>query len=140
MLGPGTHASTFGGTPLACAVALKVLEVIERERLDEQARKLGEWFKRELERLAATYPQVVKRGRGLGFILGLELVEKEKIPAFAKSDKSAALQFVNRLHEIGVLTIPAGTQIVRLLPPLNLKPQEAGEGISKIEEVIKSLA
>jgi acetylornithine aminotransferase/acetylornithine/N-succinyldiaminopimelate aminotransferase len=140
LLGPGTHASTFGGTPLACAVALKVLEVIERERLDEQARKLGKWFKDELERLATKYPQVVKRGRGLGFILGLELVEKEKIPAFAKSDKSAALQFVNRLHEIGVLTIPAGTQIVRLLPPLNLKPQEAGEGISKIEEVIKSLA
>ena len=140
LLGPGTHASTFGGTPLACAVALKVLEVIERERLDEQARKLGKWFKEQFEHLAATYPQVVKRGRGLGFILGLELVEKEKIPAFAKSDKSAALQFVNRLHEIGVLTIPAGTQIVRLLPPLNLKPQEAGEGISKIEEVIKSLA
>ena len=140
LLGPGTHATTFGGTPLACAVALKVLEVIERERLDEQARKLGEWFKRELERLAAAYPQVVKRARGLGFILGLELVEKEKIPAFAASDKSAALQFVNRLHEIGVLTIPAGTQIVRLLPPLNLKPQEAGEGISKIEEVIKSVA
>ena len=140
LLGPGTHASTFGGTPLACAVALKVLEVIERERLDEQARKLGEWFKRELERLAAAYPQVVKRARGLGFILGLELVEKEKNPAFAASNKTAALQFVNRLHEIGVLTIPAGTQIVRLLPPLNLKPQEAGEGISKIEEVIKSLA
>jgi acetylornithine/N-succinyldiaminopimelate aminotransferase len=137
LLGPGTHASTFGGTPLACAVALKVLEVIERERLDEQARKLGKWFKEELERLATKYPQVVKRGRGLGFILGLELVEKEKIPAFAKSDKTAALQFVNRLHEIGVLTIPAGTQIVRLLPPLNLKPQEAGEGISKIEEVVK---
>ena len=137
LLGPGTHASTFGGTPLACAVALKVLEVIERERLDEQARKLGEWFKEELERLAKTYPQVVKRARGLGFMLGLELVEKEKIPAFAASDKTAALQFVNRLHEAGVLTIPAGTQIVRLLPPLNLKPQEAGEGISKIEEVVK---
>jgi acetylornithine aminotransferase/acetylornithine/N-succinyldiaminopimelate aminotransferase len=140
LLGPGTHATTFGGTPLACAVALKVLEVIEHERLDEQARKLGEWFKRELERLAATYPQVVKRGRGLGFILGLELVEKEKIPAFAASNKTAALQFVNRLHEIGVLTIPAGTQIVRLLPPLNLKPQEAGEGIAKIEELVKQLA
>src|ERR1035438_5186885 len=102
LLGPGTHATTFGGTPLACAVALKVLEVIERERLDEQARKLGEWFKEQLEQIATKYPQVVKRGRGLGFILGLELVEKEKIPAFAKSDKSAALQFVNRLHEIGV--------------------------------------
>ena len=138
--GAGHACFDVCGTPLACAVALKVLEVIERERLDEQARKLGEWFKRELERLAATYPQVVRRARGLGFILGLELVEKEKIPAFAASNKTAALQFVNRLHEIGVLTIPAGTQIVRLLPPLNLKPQEAGEGISKIEEVIKSVA
>jgi acetylornithine/N-succinyldiaminopimelate aminotransferase len=139
LLGPGTHATTFGGTPLACAVALKILEVIERERLDENARKLGDWMKSELERLAAACPQVVRRARGFGFMLGLELVEKEKIPAFASSDKTAAVQFVNRLHQAGVLTIPAGTQIVRLLPPLNLKPQEAGEGISKIEEVVRSL-
>ena len=140
LLGPGTHASTFGGTPLACAVALKVLEVIESERLDEHARKLGEWFRRELERLATNYPQVVRRARGLGFMLGLELVEKEKIPKLAASDKTAAIQFVNRLHQLGVMTIPAGTQIVRLLPPLNLKPQEAGEGIARIEDVVKSLA
>ena len=65
---------------------------------------------------------------------------KEKIPALASGDKPAAVQFVNRLHQAGVLTIPAGTQIVRLLPPLNLKPQEAGEGICKIEDVVKSLA
>ncbi len=140
LLGPGTHATTFGGTPLACAVALKVLEVIERERLDENARKLGEWFARELERLAKNYPQVVKRARGLGFMLGLELVEKEKIPKLAASDKPAAIQFVNRLHQLGVMTIPAGAQIVRLLPPLNLKPQEAGEGIARIEEAVKALA
>jgi len=140
LLGPGTHATTFGGTPLACAVALKVLEVIEGERLDENARKLGDWMKNELERLAANYPQVVRRARGFGFMLGLELVGKEKIPAFASGDQTAAVQFVNRLHQAGVLTIPAGTHIVRLLPPLNLKPQEAGEGISKIEEVVKSLA
>jgi acetylornithine aminotransferase/acetylornithine/N-succinyldiaminopimelate aminotransferase len=139
LLGPGTHATTFGGTPLACAVALKVLEVIERERLDEHARKLGEWLKRELERLVKTYPQVVKRARGLGFMLGIELAEKEKIPAFASSDKTAAVQFTNRMHQAGALVIPAGTQVIRLLPPLNLKPQEAGEGIVKIEEVIKSL-
>ena len=140
LLGPGTHATTFGGTPLACAVALKILEVIEMEKLDENARKLGEWMKSELERLAKNYPGVVKNARGLGFMLGLELVEKEKIPAFAASDKSAAIQFTNRMHAAGVLVIPAGTQVIRLLPPLNLKPQEAGEGISKIEEVVKSLA
>jgi len=137
LLGPGTHATTFGGTPLACAVALKILEVIETEKLDQNARKLGDWMKNELESLAKKYPGVVKNVRGFGFMLGIELAEK--IPAFAASDKSAALQFVNRLHETGVLTIPAGNQIVRLLPPLNLKPQEAGEGISKIEEVVKQL-
>ena len=138
LLGPGTHATTFGGTPLACAVALKIFEVIERERLDENARKLGDWLKKELERLVKNYPGVVKNARGLGFMLGLELAEK--IPAFAASDKSAAIQMTNRLQHAGVLVIPAGTQVIRLLPPLNLKPQEAGEGISRIEEVIKSIA
>ena len=138
LLGPGTHASTFGGTPLACAVALKILEVVEKEKLDENSRKLGARMQAELNRLAQKYPTVVKRSRGLGFMLGLELTEK--IPGFAGSDKPAAIQFVNRLHAAGVLTIPAGTQIVRLLPALNLKPQEAGEGIAKIEEVVKSIA
>lgn len=137
LLGPGTHATTFGGTPLACAVALKILEVVERERLGENVRKLGDWMKNELERLVAKYPQVIRRARGFGFMLGLELAEK--IPALAASDKPAAIQFVNRLHQAGVLTVPAGTQIVRLLPALNLKPQEAGEGISRIEDVVKSL-
>jgi acetylornithine/N-succinyldiaminopimelate aminotransferase len=140
LLGPGTHATTFGGTPLACAVALKILEVVQREKLDEQARKLGDRMKHELERLAGNYPAVVKNARGLGFMLGFELAEKEKIPAFASSDKTAAVQFTNRMHQAGVLVIPAGAQVIRLLPPLNLKPQEAAEGISKIEEVIKLLA
>jgi acetylornithine aminotransferase/acetylornithine/N-succinyldiaminopimelate aminotransferase len=137
LLGPGTHASTFGGTPLACAVALKIFEVVGREKLDEQARKLGVWIQAELDRLAKTYPTVIKRSRGLGFMLGIELAEK--IPGFAASEKSPAVQFVNRLHAAGVLTIPAGTQIIRLLPPLNLKPQEAGEGIARIEDVVKAL-
>mgnify|MGYP001602407805 FL=1 len=138
LLGAGTHGTTYGGTPLACAVSLKILDVIERERLDENARKLGAWMNSELDRIAKTHPQIVKTVRGLGFMLGLELAEK--IPAFAAGDKSAAIQFVNRLHAAGVLTIPAGTQIVRLLPALNLKPQEAAEGIAVIEQVVKSLA
>jgi acetylornithine aminotransferase/acetylornithine/N-succinyldiaminopimelate aminotransferase len=138
LLGPGTHATTFGGTPLACAVALRIFQVIEAEKLDQNARKLGDRMKAELERLVKTYPGVVKNARGLGFMLGMELAEK--IPAFAASDKPAAVQFVNRLHAAGVMTIPAGTHVIRLLPPLNLKPQEAAEGIAKIEELVKSLA
>ena len=137
LLGPGTHASTFGGTPLACAVALKVFEVIEREKLDENARKLGAWMQDQINQLAGKYPAVLKQGRGLGFMLGIELAEK--VPGFAGNDKPAAIQFVNRLHAAGVLTIPAGAQIVRLLPPLNLTAQEAAEGLAKIEEVAKTL-
>lgn len=138
LLGAGTHGTTYGGTPLACAVALKILEVIDREKLADRALTLGAWMKSEIERLARTYPAVVKSARGMGFLLGIELADD--IPAFAAIDKPPAIQFVNRLHTAGVLTIPAGTHIVRLLPPLNLQPQEAGEGISAIEEVVKSLA
>jgi len=137
LLGAGTHGTTYGGTPLACAVALRILQVLDSEHLADHARNLGAWLKSEIERLATTYPTVVKSARGMGFILGIELAEK--IPAFAASDKTPALQFTNRLHAAGVMTVPAGSSIIRLLPPLNLKAHEAGEGISKIEEVVKSL-
>ncbi len=140
LLGPGTHATTFGGTPLACAVALKVLDVIERERLADNARQLGEFLKAELQRLVDAYPQVLKTVRGLGFMVGLELQEKEKIPALAAGEKAASLQFVNRLHEAGLLTIPSGTQVVRLLPALNLTRPDAEEGIAILERTVRSLA
>ena len=140
LLSAGTHASTFGGTPLACAVALKVLEVVERERLADNARNLGTWLKDELQRLVNAYPQILTGVRALGFMIGFELVAKEKIRPFAAQDKAASLQFVNRLHEAGLLAIPSGTQVVRLLPPLNLTRQEAEEGIAIIESVLKKLA
>jgi acetylornithine aminotransferase/acetylornithine/N-succinyldiaminopimelate aminotransferase len=138
LLGAGTHGTTYGGTPLACAVALKVLEVIERERLADNARTTGEFLKSEINRLAKTYPSVVKGARGMGLILGIELAEN--IPTFAGSDKTPALQFVNRLHDAGVLTIPSGNQIARLLPALNLTRGDAVEGIAIIESVVKKLA
>ena len=139
LLGPGTHATTFGGTPLACAVALKILEVIERDRLVDNARELGAWIKGELHQLAITYPQVLKGVRGLGLMVGFELAPKEQIPAFVPGDKAASLQFANLLHQAGLLTIPSGTQVIRLLPALNLRQSEAEEGIAIIACVVKSL-
>jgi len=138
LLGPGTHASTFGGTPLGCVVALKVFEVIQRERLADNARSVGEFLKTELNRLAQRYPQIVKGVRGLGLMVGFELAAD--IPALANNNKPAAIQFVNRLHEAGVLTIPSGNQVIRLLPPLNLRRIEAEEGLKIIESVIAKLA
>jgi acetylornithine/succinyldiaminopimelate/putrescine aminotransferase len=73
-------------------------------------------------------------------MLGFELADKDSIPAFAGVDKTASIQFVNRLHDAGVLTIPSGAQIVRLLPALNLTFQQAEEGVSAIEKVVKLLA
>ena len=140
LLGAGTHASTFGGTPLGCAVALKILEIIERDRLADNARDTGAFLKSELERLARTYPQVLKNVRGVGLMIGLELAGKENISAFADNAQSASIQFVNRLHEAGLLTIPSGTQVIRLLPALNLLRKEAEEGIATVERVVQAIA
>lgn len=138
LLGPGTHASTYGGSPLGCAVALKVLEVVRRDRLDENARKLGNQMKERLQAIAQRYPSVLKEIRGFGFLIGIELAQN--IRAFAGSDKTHAVQFVNALHAAGVLTVPAGTHVARLLPALNLKQSEADEGLRLIEQVVSSLA
>lgn len=140
LLGAGTHGTTYGGTPLACAVALKVMEVIEREGLAEHARTLGEWLKGELKALAAEFPQTLLGVRGLGLMLGLEFAPKEATPALAASDKPAALQIVNRLHAAGLLTIPAGNQVVRLLPALNLSRPDAEEALLLLRRVVKDLA
>ena len=137
LLGAGSHGTTYGGGPLACAVALKVFEVIEREKLADNARLIGEFLKSELLRLAEEYPQVVKTTRGLGLMIGLELAPG--ISTFAGSDKAHAVQFVSRLHDAGMLTIPSGTHVVRLLPPLNLHRDEAEKGITIIESIVRSL-
>jgi acetylornithine/N-succinyldiaminopimelate aminotransferase len=138
LLGPGTHATTFGGTPLACAVALAIFQVIERDKLADSARQLETVIKAGLEKIAAKYPAVIKQIRGLGLMIGFELASD--IPAFAGNAKPASIQFVNKLHEAGLLTVPSGAQVIRLLPALNLSPAEAKEGLGIIESVIAKIA
>ena len=140
LLGAGTHGTTFGGTPLGCAVALKIFDIIERDGLADNARRTGEQLKAGLQHLVGQYPSVLRSVRGLGFMIGLELADKESIPAFRASDQTASIQFVNHLHEAGALTIPSGAQIIRLLPPLNLSRSQAEEGIALIESVARKLA
>jgi acetylornithine aminotransferase/acetylornithine/N-succinyldiaminopimelate aminotransferase len=138
VLSAGTHGTTYGGSPLACAVGLKVLEVIERENLADQARQTGEFLKLQLTALAAKYPRVISQVRGLGLMIGMELAAD--IPAFAASEKSPAIEFINRLHEAGLLAIPSGARVIRLLPALNLSTDEAAEGLHIIESVAAKLA
>ena len=75
LLSPGTHATTFGGTPLGCAVALKILEVIERDQLAANAEQLGQFMTGELQRLIRKFPSVLKEVRGFGLMIGLEFRE-----------------------------------------------------------------
>ena len=139
LLGAGTHGTTFGGTPLGCAVALKVLEVIERDDLAGNARRTGDFLRTRLQQLVEAHPRVLRGVRGLGFLIGLELADKAGIPAFAPHDKPSSIQFVHRLHEAGVLTIPSGAQVIRLLPALNLTQAEAEEGLGLIEKTVRAL-
>jgi acetylornithine/N-succinyldiaminopimelate aminotransferase len=138
LLSAGTHGTTLGGNPLVCAAALKTMEIIERDKLDHNARELGNYFNTELLWMRDKFPQIISDVRGLGLMIGLEL--RDDIASFKGSDKTASIQFVNRLHEAGILAIPSGKQVIRLLPPLNLKASEAAEAMRMIELVVARTA
>ena len=139
LLGAGSHGTTYGGSPLACAVALKILEVIQREKLADNARQVGDYLKTGLQALAQKYPGIIQTVRGLGLMLGIELAPN--IPNLpGDSSKTQAVRFANLLHAAGLLAIPAGAQIMRFMPPLNLRRGEAEEGLKLIESVVARLA
>ncbi len=138
LLGAGTHGSTFGGSPLGCAVALRILEVIERENLVENIRAVGDFLKQGLQNLIKRFPTIYHNARGLGLMLGLELTPNiANLPG--EQNKTQAVRMANLLHGRGLLTIPAGAQILRLLPPFNLSEDEAEAGLDILESVAKSL-
>ena len=138
LLSAGTHGTTYGGSPLACAVALKVLDVIETEGLADNARNTGEFLKTGLHRLATRFPGVIQNVRGLGMMLGVELASN--IPSLpGDPTKTQAARMTNQLHAAGLLVIPAGANVLRLLPALNLTHGEAEEGLKLIESVVAKL-
>jgi acetylornithine/succinyldiaminopimelate/putrescine aminotransferase len=119
-------------------VALKVLEIMERDQLADNAREMGGFMTAELQRLIRKFPSVLKEVRGFGLMIGLEF--RSDAPGFRAADKPPALQVAHRLHEAGVLTIPAAESVIRLLPALNLSRPEAMEGLHAIESVVAMLA
>lgn len=138
LLGPGTHGTTFGGTPLVCAGANEVLAVIEEEGMLANAREVGAYGKKQI---AALTSPLVKDVRGVGLMLAFELT-----PDFASrvsacpSGNAPSLFMVERLHDAGLLTIPSGTHAVRWLPPLNVTRAEIDEAAAILENVLNSLA
>ncbi len=128
LLGAGSHGSTFGGTPLACAVANTVLSIVEEEGLLARARELGAYAQEALRALNA--PQI-KEVRGVGLMLGVEL--------HPLADGSAPIPtLLPKLHAAGLLSIPSGTHALRWLPPLNVRREEIDEAVHLLSTVLNS--
>jgi acetylornithine/N-succinyldiaminopimelate aminotransferase len=124
---PGNHGTTFGGTPLACAAALAVLDVIERENLLEKIRtQSGPWLK-ALQQLAIDFPQQVLGVRGIGYLVGLQLA----------SDPGP---YLVALRERGLLAPSAGNNVVRLLPPLNVSAEDLAKSVEIFRAVLQAKA
>jgi len=120
---PGNHGTTFGGTPLACAAALAVLDIIERDQLLEKVRTLSGPWHAELRQLASDFPQHVTGLRGQGYLVGVQMTGD---PA----------PYVAALRERGLLAPPAGGNVVRLLPPLNATAEELARAVQIFREVL----
>jgi acetylornithine aminotransferase/acetylornithine/N-succinyldiaminopimelate aminotransferase len=123
---PGSHGTTFGGTPLACAAALAVLEIIEQEGLLEHVARTSPVLHAGLANLRDEFPALVRNIRGLGFMAGVELAV-EPPPVVA------------RLREAGLLCPAAGGNVIRLLPPLNTTADEIAEAVEIFRKVFASL-
>lgn len=129
LLVAGMHGTTYGGNPLACAVALEGMRIIKRDRLDENAMELGKYIADNITNdIAVRYPQVIQGVQGLGFMLGLRV------------EQVTAGDMVRHMHDQRLLAVPAGTSIVRLLPALNFSKEEADELLNRLDRAAEAAA
>lgn len=117
---PGSHGSTFGGNPLACAAALAAIDYMVEEDLAGQAARKGEWV---LERLSNIEARVIRQVRGLGLMIGAELRQR-------------VTPYLRALMAEGVLALPAGRTVLRLLPPLVISDDDLATVCNTIEKVL----
>ena len=120
---PGDHGSTFGGNPLACAVAREALRVIVDEKLCERSAELGEYFQGRLQRIESAH---VKEVRGRGLFIGVEL----------KPEAGGARRFCEALKERGLLCKETHQHVIRFAPPLVVKKEELDWALEQIEAVL----
>ncbi len=124
---PGDHASTFGGNPFACAVALAVCQTLEEDNLLANVRSRGQQLREGLQAIAAKYPSLVAEVRGWGLINGLELSGDSEV---------SSLDLVKAAMAIGLLLVPAGAKVVRFVPPLIVTAAEVDQALQLFEQAI----
>ena len=120
----GTHGSTFGGNPLAMSVGNAVLDQIFKKGFLTNVRKLSKYFHLELNILKKEFPKIIKEVRGVGLLIGLQLFNDQT-------------KFIQKLIDNKLLTIRAAENVIRILPPLNVKKQEIDLAIKIIKKVCK---
>ncbi|WP_242157449.1 ornithine--oxo-acid transaminase [Aestuariivivens sediminis] len=126
---PGNHGSTFGGNPLACAVATAALEVVEQEHLAENAERLGGIFRRHMQALVET-TDLVRLVRGKGLLNAIVINDTE--------DSSTAWDMCMTLKENGLLAKPTHGNIIRFAPPLVMKEEQILECVDIISQTVKT--
>jgi acetylornithine aminotransferase len=128
---PAEHASTFGGNPFACAVALAVCQTLEKENLLQNVQARGEQLRSGLQAIAQKYPQQIIEVRGWGLINGMELAADIQI---------TAADIVKVAMDNGLLLVPAGSKVVRFVPPLIVTEQEVDTALQAVEKAIATIA
>jgi len=122
----GTHGSTFGGNPLAMTVGNSVMDIISNKKFLKNVKKISEHFLSNLNKIKDEYPNIIKEIRGRGLLIGIQL----------KIDQT---KFIKMLMDNNLLTIRAAENVVRILPPLNVKKNEINQSLKIIKKVCSEL-
>ncbi len=122
---PGTHGSTFGGNPLAMSVGNVVIDIISNKKFLSNVKSLSKYFLSNLEKIKEKYPNTIKQIRGRGLLIGIQLYKDQTI-------------FIKNLMENKLLTIRAAENVVRILPPLNVKKNEIDLALKIINKVCRN--
>lgn len=131
VLRPGEHGSTFGGNPFVCGVALSVCKTLEKDDVVANVRSRGQQLRKGLKEIATNYPKLCSGVRGWGLINGLVLNADVDI---------VALDIVKAALNEGLLIIPAGAQVVRLVPPLIVSEEDVDQALSLLDKALSKVA
>ena len=122
----GTHGSTFGGNPLAMAVGNSVMDIISNKKFLNNVKSISKYFLYNLNKIKNEYPNIIKEIRGRGLLIGIQL-------------KADQIKFIKKLMDNNLLTIRAAENVVRILPPLNVKKNEINQSLKIIKKVCSEL-
>lgn len=122
----GTHGSTYGGNPLACAVGARVMQIVANDDFLAEVNRKAAVFRQKLEGLVASHPTVFQAVRGQGLMLGLKC-------------HASPADLVKAGYAQGILTVPAADNTLRMLPPLNISDEEIAEAVTRLDRAAESL-